>query len=158
MARALNLNTRSGGGQKLAKAGRSTSKSAHGVQAAVKSVTVGRRSAAKTPAAASAVSKDDLRARIEKLERANATLRAKNKDLRLANVEAAEQLDELTVRLEAAERRAGRQVRGETETVSARGRGAAPPSRRRASARDADSHLDEDGSDDMAPSRESMTA
>ncbi|GAB0116393.1 hypothetical protein [Acidisoma sp. 7E03] len=74
-----------------------------------------RRAAVKpTPVA----SKEDLRARIEKLERANSTLRMKNKDLRLAYVEAAEKVDALTMQLETLERRA------------ARGTGAAPARKR----------------------------
>lgn len=69
-----------------------------------------RRSAA-TPAV-SATSKEELRARVEKLERANSTLRVKNKELRLAYVEAAEKVDALTTQLEAAERRAARGTGG----------------------------------------------
>lgn len=64
-----------------------------------------------TPAV-SATSKEELRARIEKLERANSTLRVKNKELRLAYVETAEKVDALTTQLEAAERRAARGTGG----------------------------------------------
>jgi hypothetical protein len=158
MARATIPKTRSGSGRQPAKPGRAKSSAAE-VQPAVKAFKVvasGRRPAAKQAAPISAVSKDDLRARIEKLERANSTLRAKNKELRLAHVEAAEQLDELTLRLEAAERRVGRQARGESETPAGRGRGGAVSRRRRGSARGEDSGADEDGSDEMARSPESM--
>ena len=66
-----------------------------------------KRAAATTPAA----SKEDLRLRVEKLERANAMLRVKNKELRMAYVAAAEQADQLTIKLESAERRAERRAR-----------------------------------------------
>lgn len=134
MARATILKTRPGTSRQPAKIGRPKSKAAPGVQAPVKSVTSVRRPAPKQSAVPSAVSKDDLRARIEKLERANSTLRAKNKELRLAHVEASEQLDELTLRLEAAERRAGRQARTEAETPAGRGRSTVANSRRRMAA------------------------
>jgi DNA repair exonuclease SbcCD nuclease subunit len=77
----------------------------------------------KIAAASPAASKDELRARIEKLERANATLRTKNKDLRLAHVEVSEQVEALTLKLESLERRAERQARQEM----AKGNGAAKP-------------------------------
>lgn len=84
-----------------------------------------------TPAAP-AFSKEELKLRVEKLERANATLRVKNKELRVAYVEAAEQLDSLTLRLQSMERRAERQARQEEggQAPGARGgrgeRGARP--------------------------------
>jgi hypothetical protein len=63
-----------------------------------------------------------LRARVEKLERANATLRVKNKELRLVAVEAAEQVDALTLQLASSERRAVRLGRHEApaEAVATR--------------------------------------
>ena len=57
--------------------------------------------------------KEELRLRVEKLERANAMLRVKNKELRMAYVTAAEQADQLTIKLESAERRAERRARQE---------------------------------------------
>jgi hypothetical protein len=81
------------------------------------------RAAPKLPvAAAASASKEELRARVEKLERANATLRIKNKELRIVAVEAAEQVDALTVQLANSERRAGRQARQEAtaETLDSR--------------------------------------
>lgn len=76
------------------------------------------RSAAAKPVAP--LGKEELRARIEKLERANSTLRMKNKELRLAYVEAAEKVDALTVQLEAAERRAGRAASSRATTTKRR--------------------------------------
>jgi hypothetical protein len=72
-----------------------------------------QRSLAKAPAVTASVSKEELRARVEKLERANATLRVKNKELRIVAVEAAEQVDALTLQLANSERRAGRSMRHE---------------------------------------------
>jgi hypothetical protein len=69
------------------------------------------RALAKVAAGAASTSKEELRARVEKLERANATLRIKNKELRLAYVEAAETVDALTIRLANSERRGERQAR-----------------------------------------------
>ena len=158
MARATIPKTRSGSGRQPAKLGRAKSKAAE-MQAAVKpakSATSGRRASTKQGAPVGAISKDDLRARIEKLERANATLRAKNKELRFAHVEAAEQLDELTLRLEAAERRAGRQTRAETETPAGRGRGGAVSPRRRGSARAEADTSDDEESDVMDRTAEPM--
>jgi hypothetical protein len=78
--------------------------------------------AAKIAAAALPTSKEELRARVEKLERANATLRVKNKELRLVAVQAAEQVDALTLQLASSERRAVRQGRHEApaEAVATR--------------------------------------
>jgi hypothetical protein len=80
---------------------------------AVKTGAVKQRGAPKMLAMTAAASKEELRARVEKLERANATLRVKNKELRIIAVEAAEQVDALTVQLQNSERRAGRQARHE---------------------------------------------
>ncbi len=84
----------------------------------LQSASQGRRAPVKTAASSPAASKDDLRARVEKLERANATLRTKNKDLRLAHVAAAEQVEALTLKLESLERRAERQARQETSKTA----------------------------------------
>jgi hypothetical protein len=80
------------------------------------------RASAKATVSALPSNKEELRARVEKLERANATLRAKNKELRLVSVEAAEQVDALTLQLAGIERRAVRQGRHEApaETVATR--------------------------------------
>ena len=83
--------------------------------AAAKSNSARQRNAPKVPAVVTgAASKEELRARVEKLERANATLRVKNKELRIVAVEAAEQVDVLTMQLANSERRAGRQARHES--------------------------------------------
>ena len=83
--------------------------------AAVKTSASRQRSAAKPPAVVTgSASKEELRARVEKLERANATLRVKNKELRIVAVEAAEQVDVLTMQLASSERRAGRNARHES--------------------------------------------
>jgi len=91
-----------------------------------------RRGSVKSAASSPVASKEDLRARVEKLERANATLRTKNKDLRLAHVAAAEQVEALTLKLESLERRAERQARQETAKTSGAGKSriAAAPARR----------------------------
>jgi hypothetical protein len=75
---------------------------------------VKQRAVPKVAALTAAASKEELRARVEKLERANATLRVKNKELRIAAVEAAEQVDALTLQLANSERRAARQTRHDT--------------------------------------------
>lgn len=155
MARATISKVKAGSGRQPAKLGRPKSKTAE-VQPAVKSAVSRGRPAAKPAASAGAVSKDDLRARIEKLERANSTLRAKNKELRLAHVEASEQLDQLTLRLEAMERRAERQARAETETPAGRGRGSAASPRRRAALRAAVETSSEEDSEATARTTESM--
>ena len=74
------------------------------------------------PAVTASASKEELRSRVEKLERANATLRVKNKELRTIAVDAAEQVDSLTVQLASSERRMGRQARHEApaETLETR--------------------------------------
>lgn len=93
---------------------KSRGRPAAGRSAAVaKTRATGVRAAAKAPTSSAAASKDELRARVEKLERANATLRAKNKELRLVAVESAEQVDALTVRLANTERGLSRQNRHE---------------------------------------------
>ncbi len=99
------------------------------------------------PAAASA-SKDELRARVEKLERANATLRVKNKELRVVAVEAAEQVDALTVQLANSERRAGRNARHEAPAEAVATREIVRPARGRRKARGAVSADDRQDDDD----------
>jgi hypothetical protein len=84
-----------------------------GRSAATKTTTAKQRPAPKVPVVTASASKEELRARVEKLERANATLRVKNKELRIVAVEAAEQVDALTLQLANSERRAGRQARHE---------------------------------------------
>jgi hypothetical protein len=61
-----------------------------GRSAATKTTTAKQRPAPKVPVVTASASKEELRARVEKLERANATLRVKNKELRIVAVEAAE--------------------------------------------------------------------
>lgn len=70
-------------------------------------------------AGSAATKREELRARIEKLERANSTLRVKNKELRMAYVEAAETIDSLTLRLQSLERKAERQARTEVSNEAA---------------------------------------
>ena len=53
-------------------------------------------------------SKEELRARIEKLERANANLRVKNKEFRRIAEETAERLEALQVQIESSDRKAAR--------------------------------------------------
>jgi hypothetical protein len=84
-----------------------------GRSAATKMTAAKQRPAPKVPVVTASASKEELRARVEKLERANATLRVKNKELRIVAVEAAEQVDALTLQLANSERRAGRQARHE---------------------------------------------
>ena len=90
--------------------------------ASVKARPVKQRGAPKVAPVTVSASKEELRARVEKLERANATLRVKNKELRIVAVEAAEQVDALTLQLASSERRAGRNARHEApaETVATR--------------------------------------
>jgi hypothetical protein len=131
MARATNSQAKSIGRNKTS--GLPKASAASGKNAALS-----RRPSVKLAAAAATASKEELRARIEKLERANATLRAKNKDLRLAHVEASEQLDALTLKIETLERRIERQAKQEAgpsgrpgrspaAAGSGRGRKAPPP-------------------------------
>ncbi len=128
MARAMNGSTKSlsrpQSGRAAASATRSSRKNAAQPSAAEK------RAAAKG-AVATATSKDELRARVEKLERANATLRMKNKELRLAAVEAAEHVDALTLQLASLERKADRQARAEAPAEAGAKREAARPARGR---------------------------
>jgi hypothetical protein len=70
-----------------------------GRSAATKMTAAKQRPAPKVPVVTASASKEELRARVEKLERANATLRVKNKELRIVAVEAAEQVDALTLQL-----------------------------------------------------------
>jgi hypothetical protein len=83
---------------------------------------------------------------VEKLERANATLRVKNKELRLVAVEAAEQLDALTLQLASSERRAVRQGRHEAPAEAVATREITRPTRakRNARARASEDHVHED--------------
>jgi hypothetical protein len=100
------------------------------------------------PAAASA-SKEELRARVEKLERANATLRVKNKELRVVAVEAAEQVDALTVQLANSERRAGRNARHEAPAEAVATREILRPARGRRKTRSTASTGDQQEDDDL---------
>jgi hypothetical protein len=100
------------------------------------------RVVAKAPAAAAPSSKEELRARVEKLERANATLRVKNKELRLVAVEAAEQVDALTLQLASSERRAVRQGRHEAPAEAVATREITRPTRAKRKARAASSEDD----------------
>lgn len=130
MARATIPKTKTSGVRSANKPGRPASKATVGTQATAKSAKSSmavRGSAAKQAVTASGNSKEELRARIEKLERANSTLRQKNKELRFAYVEAAERVDQLTVRLESVESRHGRQSvsAASSEGEAARGRAAA---------------------------------
>lgn len=124
MAQAMMTKSKSGGRTKAVATQRS---------AVAKYSTLASASNASVKLAAGSLtaSKDELRARIEKLERANATLRSKNKDLRVAHVDASEQVDALTLKLEILERRIERQSRPEMpkaakpRAAAPRGRGAA---------------------------------
>ncbi|MCB8876748.1 hypothetical protein [Acidisoma silvae] len=124
MARAMTTKPKYVGRTKAAESPRAAAAKSSAASAA-------RQASVKLAAASPAASKDELRARIEKLERANATLRFKNKDLRLSYVEASEQVDALTVKLESLERRAERQSRqdvpkpAKTRATAPRGRTAA---------------------------------
>jgi len=154
MARATIPKTRSASGRQPAKRAGAKSKAMTAGQALkpVKTGTPGRRPGVQQAAAASASSKDELRARIEKLERANSTLRAKNKELRFAYVEAAEKVDQLTVRLETAERKAGRQAQQETAADVGTGRARSTATRRRGPARTAAAQPEEGPAEEEHPS------
>jgi hypothetical protein len=104
--------------------------------------------------AVAASSKEELRARVEKLERANATLRVKNKELRIVAVEAAEQVDALTLQLANSERRAGRQARHEAPAEAVETREILRPGRGKRKTRGAA----EDGHEDQALSGEAHSA
>jgi hypothetical protein len=101
----------------------------------VKTSAAKQRGAPKAQATAASASKEELRARVEKLERANATLRVKNKELRIVAVEAAEQVDALTVQLANSERRAGRQTRHEAPAEAVETREILRPARGKRKAR-----------------------
>ena len=129
----------------LAKA-KSVGRPSSGRAAAAKISAARQRVAPKAPAVTAAASKEELRARVEKLERANATLRVKNKELRIVAVEAAEQLDALTLQLANSERRVGRQARHESPAEAVETREILRPGRgkRKARGAEANSHDDED--------------
>ncbi len=118
--------------------------------APAKTRTNGTRGAVKASSPSAGSSKEELRARVEKLERANATLRAKNKELRLAAVESAEQVDTLTVQLATSERRASRQARHEApaETVATREITRPARGRRKVRATEAESEGEDEVSSD----------
>ncbi len=61
-------------------------------------------------------SKEELRARVEKLERANANLRVKNKEFRRIAEESAERLEGLQTQMEANERKVARQLKRDGST------------------------------------------
>jgi hypothetical protein len=65
-----------------------------------------------------AVSKDELRAQLAKAERANASLRAKNKELKLAASTAADRIAELEREVSRHERRLARASRSATPSPS----------------------------------------
>jgi hypothetical protein len=111
----------------------------NGRVSASKSRVAPARAAAKVAVPASPASKEELRARVEKLERANATLRVKNKELRLVAVEAAEQVDALTLQLASSERRAVRQGRHEAPAEAVATREITRPTRTKRKARAASS-------------------
>jgi hypothetical protein len=79
-------------------------------RSAAKPNAVRQGGAAKVPAMAGSATKEELRARVEKLERANVTLRKKNKELRSVALETAKQVDGLTLQLAKSERQDGRQT------------------------------------------------
>jgi hypothetical protein len=108
---------------------------ASGRATATKISVVKQRAAAKLPVATGSTSKEELRSRVEKLERANATLRVKNKELRIVAVEAAEQVDMLTLQLANMERRAGRQTRHEAPAEALETRDMVRPGRAKRKAR-----------------------
>ena len=110
--------------------------------------------ASKVPAVTASASKEELRARVEKLERANATLRVKNKELRIVAVEAAEQVDALTMQLANSERRGGRQSRHEAPAEAVDTREIMRPGRGKRKARSAE----ENGHDDEEMGGETHTA
>ncbi len=113
---------------------------------ALKSRPAPTRATPKATPSALPSSKEELRARVEKLERANATLRVKNKELRLVAVEAAEQVDALTLQLASSERRAGRLGRHEAPAEAVATREITRPTRgkrrARAAAAEDDAHED----------------
>ena len=102
------------------------------------------------------VSKEELRAKIEKLERANAVLRIKNKELRVVAAQAAEQVDSLTLQLTNRERRAGRQTRHEGPTETLKTREPVGPSRSKRKAHGVATRVD--NHDDQEPDAEMNTA
>jgi hypothetical protein len=123
---------------------------------AAKLNSVKQRAVPKVPAVtAASASKDELRARVEKLERANATLRIKNKELRIVAAEAAEQVDALTVQLAHSERRAGRHSRLEVPAEALDTREILRGGRGKRKSRGA---ADENGRDDESLSGESRAA
>ena len=101
---------------------KSDSRSSGGRGTGGKSSTVRHGGALKVFATPASANKEELRARVEKLERANATLCVKNKELRSVAAEAAGQVTALTVQLASSERRASRQTQHEApaETSEAR--------------------------------------
>jgi len=125
---------------------KSVGRPASGRAAAAKLSIAKQRSSAKAPTVTGSASKEELRARVEKLERANATLRVKNKELRIVAVEAAEQVDALTLQLANSERRAGRQARHEAPADALETREIVRPGRGKRKARGAagDNGSDED--------------
>ena len=104
----------------------------------------GARAASTKPAAKSraastapAMTKDELRARVEKLERANATLRSKNRELTRASQEAQDRLATVEGTLRRLERRtAAATARAKPEQAPEQGKETAPaPKPRRRSPR-----------------------
>jgi hypothetical protein len=118
-----------------------------GRSTAAKTTALKPRGAPKAPAMTASASKEELRARVEKLERANATLRVKNKELRIVAVEAAEQVDALTQQLANSERRAGRQARHEAPAEAVETREILRPARGKRKARAA--AAEQNGHDDQ---------
>ena len=91
-----------------------------------KSSSVRQGGAVKVFATTASANKEELRARVDKLERANTTLRVKNKELRSVATEAAEQVEALTLRLASGERRTGRQTQREAPAETSETREARP--------------------------------
>jgi hypothetical protein len=111
----------------------------------VKGGPVKQRGAAKAVPITASASKEELRARVEKLERANATLRVKNKELRIVAVESAEQVDALTLQLASSERRAGRNGRHEEPAEALTTREIVRAGRGKRKAREAAETSEDDG-------------
>jgi hypothetical protein len=90
-----------------------------GVATTTNNIRQGR--AAKAPTMPGSATKEALRSRVEKLERANAILRQKNLELRSAGLETAKQVDALTLQLAKSDRQGGRRTE---QKASAEARGA----------------------------------
>jgi hypothetical protein len=116
---------------------------------AAKTSAVKRGRAAKGAATTASAKKEDLRSRVEKLERANVTLRTKNKELRIVAVAAAEQVDALTLALAKSERSADRQTQREAPAKALETRDLARPSRGKRKALEVAAEGNSNGSQDL---------